>query len=352
MKCENSINYNRQKYTLIINPCSGNKDCNLILHKIQNFLGDIDVKITEKKGDASAFAKNSKADVVIVAGGDGTINEVINGLMEKKLAKTLKSDFSTSVFTGGQVEKSGLKKTDPSPQGENATSLLTGGRFSFYKPMNTKEIKPNNIPRLAIIPIGTSNMVARAFNIPKNIDKAILLIQQNRRKDLDIGRANNRYFAIACGVGIDAEMYKNVEPKIKKMFGEVAYPLSLLKAIFNYKPKLLQINVNGNKYFGYYVLVCNIAKFQNILQILPDSKYDDGFFDVLILQKKELPDLLRYLFGIATTQVYKFKDVVCVKATSLEITSEEPVIAHADAEIIGKTPIKLKMYEKAIEVIC
>lgn len=299
------------KYTLIINPCSGNKDCNLILHKIQNFFkGDIDVKITEKNGDAAVFAKNSKADVIIVAGGDGTINEVINGLMNKKLIQTLK------------------------------------------KPKNTKKTTSHNLPRLAIIPIGTSNMVARAFNLPKSIDKAITVIQHNRRKDLDIGMANNRYFAIACGVGIDAEMYKNVEPKIKKMFGEVAYPLSLLKSIFNYKPKLLQVNVNGNKYSGYYVLVCNIAKFQNLFQIIPDSKDDDGFFDVLILQKKELSDLLRYLFGIATTQVYKFKDVVCVKANSLEITSEEPVIAHADAEIIGETPIKVKMYKKAIEVIC
>ncbi|MBS3121428.1 diacylglycerol kinase family lipid kinase [Candidatus Woesearchaeota archaeon] len=311
MKCETPINYNHQKYTLIINPCSGNKDCNLILHKIQSFFkGDIDIKITEKKGDAASFAKNSKADVVIVAGGDGTINEAINGLMEKKFARTLK------------------------------------------KPNNAIKTKLNRTPGLAIIPIGTSNMIARAFNIPKSIDKAINIIHQNRRKDLDIGRANNRYFAIACGVGIDAEMYKNVEPKIKKMFGEVAYPLSLLKAIFNYQPKLLSVRLNGNTYTGYYVLVCNIAKFQNLFQIIPHSKDDDGFFDVLILQKKELSDILRYLFGFATTQVYKFKDVICVKATSLEITSDEPVIAHADAEIIGKTPIKLKMYEKAIEMIC
>lgn len=284
------------KYTFIINPKSGKgrirETIKIIKRKFK--FHELDIKITEKRGDATSFAIKSKSDIIIAAGGDGTVNEVINGLMHK--------------------------------------------RFS--------------ISRLGILPLGTSNMVARSLGIPKNIPKAIDIILYNRRKDFDVGKVNNRYFAIACGIGIDAHAYKNVEPKIKKMFGEIAYPISFFKNVFNYKAKLLTVKANGEVYQGYYVLVCNIAKFKNLLQIVPDSKDDDGLFDVIILKKRNFPDLLRYVFGLATKQVHKFKDVISIKAKKLEVISNTGVIAHADAEIIGKTPVKLKIYEKALEIIC
>ena len=70
------------------------------------------------------------------------------------------------------------------------------------------------------------------------------------------------------------------------------------------------------------------------------------------MKKRNFPDLLRYVFGLATKQVHKFKDVDSIKTKKLEVISSNGVIAHADAEIIGKTPVKLKIYEKALEIIC
>jgi diacylglycerol kinase (ATP) len=284
------------KYTLIINPKSGKgairNTISLIKRRFRYY--ELEIKITKKQGDAITYARKSKSDVVIAAGGDGTVNEVINGIMQK--------------------------------------------RFSA--------------PRLGVLPLGTSNMVARSLGIQKNLNKAIDTILYNRRKDFDVGRVNDRYFAIACGIGLDAHAYKNVEPKIKKMFGEIAYPISFFKTVFNYKADLLTVKANGQTYKGYYVLVCNIAKFKNLLQIVPDSRDDDGLFDVIILKKRNFPDLLRYVFGLATKQVHKFKDVDSIKTKKLEVLSNKGVIAHADAEIIGKTPVKLKIYEKALEIIC
>ena len=152
-------------------------------------------------------------------------------------------------------------------------------------------------------------------------------------------------------------MYKNVEPKIKKMFGEVAYPLSFIKTVFNYKPHKLKINVSHSPidketFFGYYVLICNITKFHKLVDLIPKARDDDGYFDVMIFKKKEVADIFRFLFGVATKQTHKFKDIVHVRAKKIKVSSSEKVIAHADAEIIGKTPVKIKMYEKALEVIC
>ena len=62
--------------------------------------------------------------------------------------------------------------------------------------------------------------------------------------------------------------------------------------------------------------------------------------------------MLRYIFGVATKQVHKFKDVIYIRAKDVSISSNISVIAHADAEIIGKTPVKIKMYKQALEIIC
>ena len=209
------------KYVLIINPKSGQKNHKLILKELRkHFLGkDLVIKVTTKQGDAITYAKKAKADVVIAAGGDGTVNEVINGLMQKSI---------------------------------------------------------NSRPRLGIIPAGTSNMVARSLSIPKNLAKAVEIISNNRRKDLDIGKVNKRFFAIGCGVGLDAEMYKNVEPKIKKIFGEVAYPLSFIKTVFNYKPHRLKIRINHESHYGYYVLICNITKFHKLFDFQATILFSTG----------------------------------------------------------------------------
>jgi diacylglycerol kinase (ATP) len=300
------------KYLLIINPTSGKgiykslitkaekafSCCNLSSTGQKNYHEHIlKIKITAKRGDAVSFAKATNADVVIAAGGDGTVNEVINGIMMNNLHGTKK-------------------------------------------------------PRLAVIPLGTSNMVARSLNVPKNIDKALQIILSNRRKDLDIGKVNQRYFSIGCGVGLDAMMYKNVEPKIKKLFGEVAYPLSFIKTVFNYNPELLEVHVDGQAFTGYYVLVCNITQFHHLFRLVKCSRDDDGLFDVLIFKKKEIGHIFRYVLGVAAQQAHNLKDLHCLKASELRITSKKKVIAHADAEIIGGTPVTVKMYKKAIEVVC
>ncbi len=290
------------KYLLIINPTSGKGIYKSLIAKAEKAFSCckdhfLEIKITAKQGDAIEFAKNSKADVMIAAGGDGTVNEVINGIM-----------MNTTMNQGK--------------------------------------------PKLAIIPLGTSNMVARSLNIPKNIDQAIQLILYNRRKDIDIGKINDRYFSIGCGIGLDAMMYKNVEPKIKKLFGEVAYPLSFIKTVFNYNPELLNVRIGNKTYEGYYVLVCNITQFHNLFRLVKCSRDDDGLFDVLIFKKKELVHIFRYVLGVAAQQTHKLKDLHCLKASELKITSKGKVIAHADAEIIGATPVKVNMYKRAIEVIC
>ncbi|MBI3033385.1 diacylglycerol kinase family lipid kinase [Candidatus Woesearchaeota archaeon] len=286
------------RYLLLINPYSGKKNKEIVIEKIkERFSSCVDVISTEKKGDALLFAKGSNHDIIITGGGDGTINEVINGIMLNKQKKQK--------------------------------------------------------PTLAILPLGTSNMFARSLGLTgKSIEELGELIASERSRNIDVGKANERYFVIASGIGFDAHAYHYVQPQLKRMVGEAAYPISLLKTMIDYKPQELSIDCCGKKRTGYFVLVCNVVKFHKFFTLIKEGNEYDGQFDVLVFQKKNLLDNLRYLYGVLAQKHHLFKDVEHIICKELTITSKTPVLNHTDAEDNGTTPVKITMFEKAIKIIC
>ncbi len=284
------------KYLLIINPISGKKDKKAIITKIEKrFFPNIETVFTQEKDHAITIAKQSTHDIIILCSGDGTVNEVVNGIMLNKKKKA----------------------------------------------------------KLCVIPVGTSNMFARSIGMAeKSVGDILELIAAERSRKIDVGKANTRYFAIACGVGFDAHAYKNVQPELKRIVGEAAYPLALLKSMVDYKAEELVVDCSREKKLGYYVLVANMARFHRFFTLIKDSSDYDGYFDVLIFQKKNLLDNLRYLYGILSQQHHKFKDVEHIHCKELLISSSKPVLAHTDAEANGTTPIKITMAHKGLEIIC
>ncbi len=282
------------KTLLIINPTSG-KAAAKMMHLIERTLAafpSVTIMKTKKKGDAALFAKKASAERILIAGGDGTINEVLNGVMN-----------------------------------------------------NPRKKKPT----LGIIPLGTSNMVARAFGIPGDIDKALTIIEKGKKQWVDVGKANKRYFLIGAGVGVDAAMYKNVQPLLKKIFGEIAYHVALVKTILTHDPQELTLHLGGKKIPCYYALVCNIGKFTEILEILPNSKPDDGFLDVIIFQNKDIMNQFKYCLSLATKKHAYFSDVKIFRTKQVQITGKDAMV-HCDAELIGKTPVKIGCIPHAISI--
>ena len=192
-------------------------------------------------------------------------------------------------------------------------------------------------------------MVARSFSIPSNIDKALNIIKKGKIQYIDIGKANHRYFLIGAGVGVDAAMYRNVEPLLKKIFGEIAYPVALVKTILTHDPQELTLHFPGKKVSCYYALVCNIGKFAGILEIVPNSQPDDGSLDVIVFQNKDVMNQFKYCLGLATKKHASFSDVKIFKVKKVKITGKDAMV-HCDAELIGKTPVKITCVPHAITI--
>src|SRR3989338_10148813 len=168
---------------LIINTNAGKGNLVKHLPKIKAFFSNrsclLEVYKTQKRGDALKKAKISagKYDVIIAAGGDGTINEVVNGIAKSKT-------------------------------------------------------------KLGILPIGTTNVFAKEMKIPSKLLDACKLITNGKSRKIDLGKANDHYFLQWAGIGFDASVLAEVQPLLKKFLGIGAYTIAACRKLISYNSPL------------------------------------------------------------------------------------------------------------------
>lgn len=289
------------KYKIILNPkAAGGKAKSIAAEILEKFgkYGHVDLYETCCKGDATQEAKNAvgKYDVVVAAGGDGTINEVINGIAYQNI-------------------------------------------------------------KLGIVPVGTANVFALEHDV-KNMNTAIERVITGTPKTIDLGKIEGQYFLSWAGIGLDAHTIKTAESEkyylfYKKILGIHYYTLSCLKAFTNYDPSILEIKVDGVSYLGYNAVISNIKYYgTKLFMLAPAAKVDDGLLDVIICKNKKIKDMIKHAPGtIMNGKHTQSEDIIYVQGKSIEINSEKPVSSHCDAELYKNTPLKIRVAEKAIEII-
>jgi len=291
------------KVFMIANPKSGKGAAHMVVPKVREFFSknhvDIDVYITKKVGDAIGAAKKAarsgKYDVIIASGGDGTLNEVINGIM-------------------------------------------LSGR--------------NKEQKFGIIPLGTENVLAQEKSIPFNAIKAAKLIILRKTTKIDIGKAGKRYFFLMAGVGFDAHVATKVKPLLKRIVGSVAYPLAAWGELFRYKHSDITIKIDGKKTSkGSFVVIGNTKLYGGKLRMTPHADMHDGLLDVCLFKGKDIFSFLRYAAGTLTAQHIRFSDIEYYKAKTISVSAKPRALCHVDCEILGNTPIKVKVCPNAINLI-
>lgn len=284
------------KALLIINPISGDKKAKEKIETVRQLLKKsgfkLDVYVTKAPKDAMRVAKaaTKKYHVVIAAGGDGTINEVANGLAYSKT-------------------------------------------------------------KLGIVPLGTENVLAKELKMPSEPKKIAKIIAKGKTKVIDLGKAKNRYFVFVTGIGFDASTASKVKPFIKKLFGSKAYHLTGLKELFVYEPIEITVKTKNNSYKGYWVIISNTKLYGGSVKVTPKAKIDDGKLDVCILKYKHRLSPFKYFIAATAGKHLKLKGVNYFKAKEIYLKSEKPVLAHVDCELIGTTPLKVSVCPKALKVI-
>ncbi|MES0350296.1 MAG: diacylglycerol kinase family protein [Desulfobacteria bacterium] len=286
-----------KKIHILINPVAGGRKCKKLYPAVLRRLGEsgvtCDVTVSQYPGQITDLASGLAArgcETVVVCGGDGTVNEVINGIVGTDTA-------------------------------------------------------------LGVVPLGTANDFAANMGI-KDINSACAVIMQRQTKKIDLVRVNHdKFFAGTACLGFDAEVAafarsRRVNPLLMHVVG------GLLK-FFSYKPKTVELRFDGQKCFGDIFLVAfsNIRSYAKGMLITPEAEYDDARLDICVVKAMPKRKVLSIFPSVYKGKHVKYKGVTQYRTEAVFIQSMGPMDLYADGDFIASTPVRLEVVPKCLEVI-
>lgn len=258
-----------------------------------------EVLLTEKRGDAEVFARNyveKKPFLILAAGGDGTVNEVINGIVH------------------------------------------------------------SDIP-LAILPLGTTNVLAKELSIPENIHAALETAVTRTPCTVSLGKIEllqhfpiiNRYFALMAGIGFDGKAVQEVNRSLKKISGKAAYVFSGLMNFLHYCPEELVFTIDGRKYRGHGCIIGNASRYGGNFFATPDADIREPILYTFIYQGRKRIDLLRYTIGVLRGTHLKNDDIHYLKSSTIAIYGNAHI--QVDGDYLGISPASVSVERDALRLV-
>lgn len=290
----------KRNVLLIVNPCAGRTKSRAgtfdIVNKFSTNDYEFSIHTTTCQGDATNIVRKNYDDkqLVVCCGGDGTLNETINGVMDM----------------------------------------------------------PNRLP-IGYIPTGSTNDLATTLGIPTDINKATDLIMSGHTNSYDLGLFNNRYFSYVASFGAFTKSSYATSQKMKNRLGHMAYILNGIGELKNIRAVHMKIEYDGGVLEDDFMFgsVSNSTSVAGLFRFKPeDVKLNDGIFELLLVKKISLASVPIAL-GKIRAQQYDGKQIILLRTSKVKITSDEPVAWTLDGEYGGahKT-VMIHVLEKAVEI--
>jgi YegS/Rv2252/BmrU family lipid kinase len=197
---------------------------------------------------------------------------------------------------------------------------------------------------LGILPIGTMNILAYELGLPTTqLEQCWEIIQLGFTRSIDLAMANNQYFVQLAGVGLDALAVRETDLNMRKTIGPISYVFAAAQIIGRPAPRL-EICFNERETMGgCFVLVGNGRFYGGPLAFFPDAKNDDGLLDVLLFKHQGYLDIIRYLQGVLAGNHADFADIEYRQIQSLRVISDRQVPVEIDGEVSFHTPVHFRV---------
>lgn len=283
---------------VIVNPAAG-KTCKYwpaIREVLEQGEHEFDVQFTEGRGDATTIAKEAKNfDVVVSVGGDGTLNEVVNGIFGKDVV-------------------------------------------------------------VSVVPTGNGNDFARSAGLFTDYMAASRNIFSENIREIDVGSLSydrgSRYFIEVAGVGFDGLISKTTSRIDKPKLGSIPHILGALRHLAEYRSVEVTLTID-EKTFEQDLIFVDVANGKYVgcgLPIAPHAEVDDGLFDVIVIGDfGKIESLIRLPTLYLGTHINDPR-VRVFRGKHIEVHSETPLSIHAEGEYVGQTPAVFDIHEKALKV--
>ena len=233
----------------------------------------------------------SRVDLVIVAGGDGTLNASVEGLIDTKLP-------------------------------------------------------------LGILPLGTANDLARTLGIPESIPEACQVIANGKLEQIDLGWVNGKHFFNVASLGLSVQITQQLDKEVKRRWGVLAYGITALQVVLQTRPFGAEIRLNGNsmRVKTVQIAVGNGRYYGGGMVVADNATINDRILDLYSLEIRHWWEMLPLLPAIRQGKQGKFPSVRILQGQEFEISTRRPRPINTDGEITTYTPAKFRLIPQALSV--
>lgn len=291
---------------IIFNPTAKGDKARHFRRHVDELGAGVVLKPTLASGDGrrlAAEAVQDGFDTLIAAGGDGTLNEVLNGIAD-------------------------------APDG-------------FAR------------ARLGVLPLGTVNVFARELGMPLNLRAAWRTVRQGTERRIDApfaeftapdGSRRRRWFAQLAGAGLDARAISLVDWELKKRISQFAYIYAGMQAMREPHP-LITVEADGRRVTGEFVLVGNGRFYGGSLPVFPEAKLDDGLLDVCVFPRVSWGLMARYATGFLTGRPLVPDDLKVLRVPRFKLSAEAVVPFEVEGDLCGALPVEFGLMPGALRVV-
>jgi len=279
---------------VILNPAARSEKAKRWRARVESVARGCVICATSRAGEAEALARHAAEEgfeKIVAAGGDGTINEVVNGLA-----------------------------------GSNAA--------------------------LGLLPIGTMNVFATELGLPAH-DLALCwqIIQGEHTRLVDLPSANGKFFVQLAGVGLDAQVVKETSLTLKRSFGPLSYLISAAQIAAREPPRLFLESENSSVDEGSFVLVGNGRLYGGPFPFFKQAIIDDGLFDVVVFKQLGYLEIIKYLQDVVFSSEIRVPEIEYFQTRRLRVTSDSEVPVELDGELVGSCPVEFQVRERTLRVL-
>jgi YegS/Rv2252/BmrU family lipid kinase len=206
---------------------------------------------------------------------------------------------------------------------------------------------------LGILPVGTVNVLARELQIPLDLESALRIALDGTPRRIDLGCADGRPFALMAGLGFDARVVADTVPRLKELFGAVAYVTTGLQALAVYRSSQFHVTMDDldATFPAWLMIVGNATFYAYELSLSPDARIDDGLLDVCIFAETSALDRLTQLFATFVGLHPLHPNVSIFRTHRLHVTAEPPVCVQLDGDVAGTSPVEIGILPGALTVM-
>jgi YegS/Rv2252/BmrU family lipid kinase len=282
------------KTAIIFNPAAGSEQAERWRDRVELIAHGCAVFSTSSPGEAETLARRAVEEgfeTIVAAGGDGTVNEVVNGLAE--------------------------------------TNAMLG-----------------------LLPLGTVNVFAMELGLPaNNLELCWDIIQAGNMRLVDLPSANGKYFVQLAGVGLDAQVVKETSLAFKRSFGPLSYLISAAQIAAREPPRLFIESENASVREGSFVLIGNGRHYGGPFPFFKHAILDDGLLDVEVFKSLGYLEIIKYLQDVVFSSDIRIPEVEYFQTRRLRITSDDDVPVELDGELVGNCPVAFQIRDKALRVL-